>query len=193
MPPPRRKRCTFKEHGRRCPRDGDGDPPLCRPHMLALAEATRPRSPVDVLTSALGDFMAGRRINAHATIGAAETLYQQWAAGLGGDYRPDVGEGASEHNVHRAREPRNTAASGTPWWAPGDRTPPPAPPDPGVLAALRARQVLGFTAKEPLTPEMIRDRRRRLALRHHPDRGGSEAKMATVNDAADVLLGNVVG
>ncbi len=63
----------------------------------------------------------------------------------------------------------------------------PAPPDPGILARRQARAVLGFAATEPLTIALLRDRKRVLAKRHHPDHGGSVSKMAEVNSAADVL------
>ena len=69
---------------------------------------------------------------------------------------------------------------------------PPPPPDPEIerqRAILAARQVMGFAATEPLDENKIKDRKRQLAKRYHPDlQGGSAQKMALVNDAADVLL-----
>lgn len=52
-------------------------------------------------------------------------------------------------------------------------------PAPG--AARSWWEVLGVPAGA--TPTQIRDAYRRLASQHHPDRGGSEARMAEINDA----------
>jgi len=54
-----------------------------------------------------------------------------------------------------------------------------------------ARQTMGFAQAEPLTEAIIKDRKRLLAKKHHPDRGGSVQKMALVNDAADILLASL--
>lgn len=54
-----------------------------------------------------------------------------------------------------------------------------------------ARKVMGFAPAEPLNTAMVRERKRTLAMKHHPDRGGSADKMARVNDAADVLLASL--
>jgi len=51
----------------------------------------------------------------------------------------------------------------------------------------RARRTLGFTAKEPITPHELKERYRKLARRHHPDRGGSVAKMQEINEAMEIL------
>jgi curved DNA-binding protein CbpA len=50
---------------------------------------------------------------------------------------------------------------------------------------------MGFSGKDRLTVESVKDRRRVLAKKHHPDRGGSVATMARINDAADVLLASL--
>jgi hypothetical protein len=47
-------------------------------------------------------------------------------------------------------------------------------------------QVLGV-AREA-SREQIEDAHRRLAMKHHPDRGGSDAEMARINSARDALL-----
>lgn len=66
------------------------------------------------------------------------------------------------------------------------------PRDPQAEAKAKAisaaRRALGFSAKEPLTEELIRARRQQLARKHHPDRGGSVERMAQINDAVDILL-----
>lgn len=52
-----------------------------------------------------------------------------------------------------------------------------------------ARRALGFAAHGELTRTLVKERRRELALKHHPDRdAGATAKMAKINAAVDVLL-----
>ena len=41
--------------------------------------------------------------------------------------------------------------------------------------------------QEPVEPEIIRKRYRELAFEHHPDRGGSAEKLATINQAMETL------
>lgn len=48
-------------------------------------------------------------------------------------------------------------------------------------------QVLGLDTSRP-TPEQIDDAYRRLAMQHHPDRGGDPQQMARINAARDELL-----
>lgn len=71
--------------------------------------------------------------------------------------------------------------------------PPQSPPprDPDLEARLefqRAKVVLGFAESEPITADMVKERRKVLARKHHPDRGGDPAKMTAINAACDVLL-----
>ncbi len=181
MPPRahRRLKCCYREGARRCPRDGAGNPPLCPAHQIAVQEASRPRRPSEVIAQAVVNFLQGKPINVEATIGAADTLIGQ---GIGVGYPPDDPDG----NGHA--RPRFVP----PWWTAANPSPrPPPPPDPRVearRAELAARQVLGFAASEPLTADLIKDRKKRLARRYHPDHGGSDAKMQGINAAADVLM-----
>lgn len=190
MPRAKVPRCTYKEGTRRCPYDGEGDPPLCRPHRLALAEAAKPRAPSRVLLESLGDWLQGKPINGEATIGAAEAFLNQWAAGIGGGYRPDI-SGVSEDAAHR----RAQSGTARPWnWniphAGGGRPRHPES-DPEVelqKARAAARQVLGFQMDEPLDAVKIKARHRQLVRKHHPDHGGSTKRMANINLARDVLM-----
>ena len=158
----------------------------------------RPRPPSSVVADAVTDFLSGKPINSEATIKAAEELLNQWV-GMGGGYRPDVGVAAGgrfDWQQIPLRDLNDFAQRfrGASRQAHGDahqnRRPGVAPQvDPAMQAALAARQVMGFAASERLTQEMVKDRRRLLAKRYHPDvTGGSAARMAQVNDAADVLL-----
>jgi DnaJ domain len=49
-------------------------------------------------------------------------------------------------------------------------------------------QVLGLSSSDA-SAEEIEEAYRRLAMRHHPDRGGSVDEMARINSARDALLG----
>lgn len=56
------------------------------------------------------------------------------------------------------------------------------------------RSVLGFAPSEPISPNVIEEAYRRLAVRYHPDKGGSADQMARLNaarDAARSALGRV--
>lgn len=48
-------------------------------------------------------------------------------------------------------------------------------------------QALGLTTSTP-TREQVEEAYRRLAMKHHPDRGGNPAEMARINSARDRLL-----
>jgi hypothetical protein len=170
--------------------DGDGDPPLCRPHRLAMAELARPKPPVRVLLDTVSDWLQGRPINGEATLGAAEAFLNQWVAGIGGNYRPDI-SGVSEDAAHR----RAQSGAGRPWhWniphAGGHRQASPQHDPEADLRKARAaaRQVMGFGPDDPLDADQIKARHRALVKKHHPDHGGSTKKMANINLARDVLM-----
>lgn len=191
MPPsPKPRRCAFKEGGRRCPRYGEGTPPLCNACRVALAATAAPRSPAQVIADSLQNFLSGRAINVDQTMGAVESLVGQWA-GMGANYRPEVQEGESEDSSHR----RAQSGAARPSWFPGAQAQAPQP-DPDAQARIAARRVMGFGDREPLTANEINDRKRKLARKYHPDLGGGSPrrieqltrKMAEVNAAADVLL-----
>lgn len=198
---PRPKRCVYKESGRRCPFDGEGDPPLCQAHRVAIAEAARPKAPGRVLLDSLGDWLQGKPINRDATIGAAEDFLNQWAGNIGSQYRPDIFDGASENTVHQ----RSQSGQGRPWWwniahATGQGAPnghaqhqQPNPDADLIRAQIAARQVMGFGPNEPLDAGKIKARHRALVRQHHPDqqppgrRAAATKTMAAINAARDVL------
>ena len=43
--------------------------------------------------------------------------------------------------------------------------------------------------KDPIDDESIKQEYRRLAMQHHPDRGGDTDKLQKINDALALLLG----
>jgi curved DNA-binding protein CbpA len=51
--------------------------------------------------------------------------------------------------------------------------------------------VFGFKETARLTESLIKERHRELVRRHHPDRGGSTARMAVINDARDILMASL--
>jgi hypothetical protein len=60
-------------------------------------------------------------------------------------------------------------------------------PDPNRVRTWR--DVLGYDAESSgFTPEEIRARHRELAMKHHPDHGGTDADMAQINRARDEAL-----
>lgn len=66
------------------------------------------------------------------------------------------------------------------WWLKPKRTP-------VERARLKARAVLGVGLRADA--DEVRAAYRRLAARHHPDRGGSAALLRRVTEARDLLLG----
>lgn len=56
-----------------------------------------------------------------------------------------------------------------------------------------SRKIMGFSEGEPLTAEKLKERRRELALKAHPDRGGDLRQMQDLNAAADELLAQLQG
>jgi hypothetical protein len=51
-------------------------------------------------------------------------------------------------------------------------------------------QTLGLDTSNP-TPDQVDDAYRRLAMKHHPDRGGDASEMARINAARDALMSRV--
>lgn len=66
---------------------------------------------------------------------------------------------------------------------PPPRPPPPAKPDPRI--------VLGFAPGAKVTLEEVKKRHRELARKHHPDHGGTTARMTEINQAVDELLASM--
>ena len=185
------QRCVYTEGGARCRRSGTGDPPLCNPHRIVMQDAGRPPPAFgNGIRDLVDRFVNGKRINRKVWEGAIGDI-AAWA----------VAQNQQQHQEHRQHHgggagyppPPPPPPPGGNWgwvpnWArPNNAPPPPPSPDPGIEARKKARKAMGFTQTEELTLEMLQKRRRELARKHHPDRGGSVAKMQEINAAADVL------
>jgi hypothetical protein len=177
------KRCVYREGGRRCTRNGTvklGDASVCGAHAIVFAEAAQEGA------SGFGGGLA-QAISELVTQGRIRTDTFQRAAN---EVFTAMGIDPS------ARMPPWVPGGQPPWMPPQmprtgqarRRVPPPIPED--ELARRRARSTLGFS-NEVLTVEMIKKRHRDLAKQHHPDVGGSDANMARINDAAEILLASV--
>lgn len=62
---------------------------------------------------------------------------------------------------------------------------------PELTDETRARLILNFDLKEKLTPELIKERRKKLAMLYHPDQNqgrDTSTQMKQVNWAVEVLL-----
>lgn len=180
-------RCAFREDGERCRRIGFGNPPLCRAHAILLELELERRDPMREILSDLDrrlQKILGR--DESPTVGVVADFFSRWLAQIAARRSA----GAPMPRVHSVRE--RTADGGyrdIPITEPWFRQPPPPPVvDLKADAARRARKVLGFKQDQILTRDLVKARQRKLAMRHHPDRGGSAEAMAKVNRAADDLL-----
>lgn len=187
----RTPRCAYEEGGRRCARSGTGNPPLCQPHRIVFSEAVRTgeRRPGQGIFDLIDRYVSGKRINKRVYEGAIDDVAWFVAAaaeaGRATPQPPPSGDGGF-------RPPDGFRPP--PGWRPHQ----PPPPDPAAeeqarraaelgLARKRARVALGFEPGGKITLELVKKRRRELAAKHHPDRGGSVTKMQAINHAADVL------
>lgn len=186
-----RVRCAYIEDKKRCRAAGAGNPPLCDPHRLVI-EAEAARAHANPFAKVVGEFLSGR-VRRDTVRAAAGTL-------LGGllielENMPVFSSGPLPF-ARRHGAPRTPIDAMPDWARPfggaphGARRSPPV--DPAAEAKKRelaeARMVLGFDNTQPLDEVTIQRRRKELARKHHPDRGGSEERMRRINAAADVLL-----
>ena len=167
-------RCAYVERGARCKRAGTGNPPLCEAHRIVLEDAAaRPARPGERFVGLLGRVFRGQKINDEQIFGGIEDL-----VGIFGQH-PDF-EVVREQVRQQVRQ-RTTQA-------------PPRPrprQDDAITKAERARIVLGFAAGQKVTVEEVKKKHRELARKHHPDRGGSVAKMQEITAAVDQLLASM--
>lgn len=192
-------RCSYKEGRARCPKNATkmvGDQGFCRAHHLLMTDAGTPGggalrvNPMDKLRevgqSVLEDFIAGRPLDANKIKSALNDLGGGW--GLGGayaGYNPTIPHEQPDFDPFQGiRDAYNRAR--------GQQRQQQAPPDIDAAelarAQAKARQVLGFGPTDAIDAALLKERHRKLTLKHHPDRvGGSEQRMREINAARDIL------
>jgi hypothetical protein len=177
--------CSYIERGRKCTRNGTGNPPLCAAHRIVLHEeaSAGSGSPIaDYIQDIVRRFRAGEPVSP-----------QEWITAMAG--------AAAEMMAAAARRPRGPVhpLRAAPYRQAPPRPPPPPPPPPPPLPPrvdklADARRVMGFAAGSSVTKAQVAQRRRELARKHHPDlardpaqRTVREEQMRKINAAADLL------
>jgi hypothetical protein len=184
MPPkkqakPRAPRCAYVEGKQRCGRAGTGNPPLCEPHRVVLeAEANRPRTAGSRIADLLSSVLRGKKVTDEQVVGGVEDFVDMFTRSAG-DPAHDPIAAARARAADFIRRTQGQQQRQAP--------PPPRGPDPRIAIA-KARQTLGFNPTDKLTEDMVKKRHRELARKHHPDRGGSVARMQEINAAVDQVL-----
>ena len=194
---PRKKQqtqqCVFQEGRRRCVRNGFGRPALCRAHLEVMREASTSDQGGYGSDAArvIGRVIRGQRVsNDDLAAGVVDIL----GAVLFRNVRPQPAAAGYTGGFPFPGMPQpQQAPPPFPGWMPPrqprqppPRQPPRPPPPPAVDND--ARRVMGFRDGEVLTEEQIKDRKRELAKKHHPDRGGKLEVMQRINEAADRLM-----
>ena len=184
---PAARRCSFwHSQNRQCASPGHGNPPLCAKHDFAeedgeLDEDQRWND--DPVLGAVVDRIMDHP-SARDLFGRVSTVIDGFA---------NVIDQMSGH-APPPPPPKWARPQPPPRAAPPPRRPPPPPPLPPARATgPDPRKVLGIPPGAALTRRLIKDRQRALAMKHHPDRGGSTASMQRINDAATELLKQVGG
>jgi hypothetical protein len=179
MPPKKQPRCAYVERDHQCRRPGTGNPPLCEAHRIVLEEvAAQPPRPGEKLVGLLGRVFRGQKISdrqVHAGIEDLVGMFQQHPS------YEDLRAQAEARLREEARRFQQRQQQRGPQQPPRPRKP--AGPDPRV--------VLGFAAGQKVTADEVKKRHRELARKHHPDRGGSVARMQEINAAVDQLLASM--
>lgn len=174
-PKPRQLRCAYVESNQRCKRPGTGNPPLCEAHRIVLeAEAARPARPGEKLVGLLSRVLRGQKISDEHVHGGIEDFVDMFSRQPGDPAHDPLAA------ARRRAQDFLRRTQGQP--------PPPRPRGPSSADLDHARDVLGFPIGQKLTAEAIKKRHRELAKANHPDRGGSAARMASINAAVDRLM-----
>jgi len=178
MPPkPKQPRCAYVESKRRCGRAGTGNPPLCEAHRIVLEdEATRQQRPGEKLVGLLGRVLRGQKVNDDHLYAGIEDFVDMFSrAPNEPPHSPlDAARARAQDFLRRSQ----AKAQGRP----------PPPPRPRKPAGPDPRLVLGFAIGQKVTAAEVKARHRELARKHHPDRGGSVARMQEINAAVDRLM-----
>ena len=181
MPPKRKSnagvlRCAYVEGRKRCARPGVGNPPLCEAHRIVLEEeSTRQTRPGERHVGLLGRGFRGQRISDQHKSGGLRDIAGMFHQHPNFDELRTRAQERVQEQARRFQQGARQTQQARPRKPPG--------PDP--------RTVLGFMPGQKLTPDDIKKRHRELARKHHPDRGGSVARMQEINAAVDQLLASM--
>lgn len=194
--PKRRKRtnqCVIYDERtrRRCSRAGKGDPAMCDPCREAISMPSplgqlfesilggRPPSAnvVKDATIQAVEGLLGRKLTADELAGVSSAGGFSWQGAFAGVRSRVSSQHASQDSDANQRRAQDQAELEK------------------ARAISRARRALGFSAKEPITPELLKARHRELTKKWHPDRFASDpekykaatSKMAEINAAVDIL------
>lgn len=179
QPKPRAFRCAYVEGRQQCRREGTGNPPLCDAHRVVLeAETDRPIRPGERLVGLLSNVLRGKKISDEQVHAGVEDFVDMFSRSSGDPAHDPI----AAARARAAEFIRRTQGGGA------RRQAPPQPPRPRRPAGPDPRVVLGFGPGDKLTPDDVKKRHRELARKHHPDRGGSVARMQEINAAVDQLL-----
>jgi hypothetical protein len=159
------------------------------------AQQAQPRvsSAFQKVSDLFDDLLAGNHIDPQRLGSVAKDAFQEFRAWqMGGGYTNYHPPMANESDIHDSdpafagsRDPRQRAR-----YRPGFHQEEEVPIDDAAqLAAARAkaRQVMGFGPRDLITKDILKARYRKLAKKHHPDLGGSPARMREINDANEIL------
>ena len=137
--------------------------------IVVEAEASRQPRAGERFVNLLGRVFRGQKISDEHIFGGIEDFVSMFP-------------GATQTVREQARrfDPRVPPGARS---APRPPPPKPAGPDPRV--------VLGFTPGQKVTEAEVKARHRELARKHHPDKGGSVARMQEINAAVDQLLASM--
>ena len=190
MPSRPTSQCTVydEETGRRCRRNGTGAPVMCRRHLDEVLSSTSGSDPMNAFKEVASSVLRGERPSTRSVEDAI--------SGLGSLFGFKVKAADVQAAADRLRDQAERVAgarggSSSSRSSPGSSSsgarPGSSPDDDRARAVSKARKTLGFTVRDELTPEIIKKRYRELAKKHHPDRGGSAARMAEINQAVEIL------
>ncbi len=180
-------------------RNGTGSPVLCNPHRVALESQVQrdSRAPVkragEALGDLIGDFLGGKPLDPDKAAAALDGMFGD-LGGIFKGYSPDLKGAAAK--VRGFTFQGGTGPAGSPFGAAfhgfggqqQQQQPPPGPPGVSREEAIEACRELGLGSPDSVTIEEVNQARKKLARKHHPDRGGSTEKMGRINNAADVVL-----
>lgn len=188
MPPRRRSppnpyRCVYREGGKRCVRNGTGEPVLCARHHELVARQYSGSPYAGSAADVIGRVSRGEKVSTGDVVAGIFDMFGQVFGGGGQRQHPN-------QPAPWDLPPWDTGASqGIPPRARAQPRPPP-PPNPELerkKAVAAAKKTLGFKVGDNPDATTLKAKYRALARRHHPDRGGSLERMKAINAAYELL------